>query len=168
MNRATDPLSAPGTVASLHVHGPKSGTPIVAVEFLEFVAEKGIANDPRYFDRGSRRQVTLIAREQIADHADAFGLAEISPGVVRSNVETLGMELQSLLGWEVRVGTAVLFFYAPRTPCAQMDAIHAGLRERMGDARQGVLAQVVTGGRVARGDAVTPLRFVAATRPQLP
>ena len=168
VNRATNSVPASGTVASLHVHCAKSGGPLVAAEFLALVADKGIANDPRYFDRGSRRQVSLIAREQIAEHADAFALAEISPGVVRSNIETLGLELQSLLGWEVRVGSAVVFFYAPRTPCAKMDAICVGLRERMGDARQGVLAQVVTSGRVACGDAVTPLSFVAPTRPHLP
>ncbi len=168
MNRATDPVPAPGTVASLHRHGPKSGGPTVAADFLELVADQGVAGDPRYFARDSRRQVTLIAREQIAAHADAFGLAEISPGVVLANVETRGIDLQSLLGWEVRVGAAVLYFYAPRTPCAKMDAICAGLRERMGDARQGVLAQVVTSGRVALGDAVTPLAFVAPARPQLP
>ena len=157
-----------GRVNSLFVHGTRAGGPLVPVDFLELIAGKGVLGDPRYFDRGSRRQVSLIAREEIAAHADALGLGELAPGVVRSNIETTGVDLGGLLGWEVRVGTAVLYFYAPRTPCAKMDAICKGLRERMGDGRQGVLAQIVTTGRVQPGDTLTPLRLVATARPHLP
>ncbi len=157
-----------GRVASLHVHGPRGGDPLVPVPVLELVANKGVAGDPRYFDRGSRRQVTLIGREQIAEHATALGLPPIAPGVVLSNIETEGIDLREFIGWEARVGTAVLYFYAPRTPCSKMDTICAGLRALMDDSRQGVLAQVVTSGRVVAGDPVQPLRLVAPARPHLP
>ena len=157
-----------GRVASLHVHGPRGGDPLVATAALELLENKGVAGDPRYFDRGSRRQVTLIECERIAGYAAALGLPPLAPGVVLSNIETEGIDLRQFVGWEARVGTAVLYFYAPRTPCSKMDAICAGLRALMDDSRQGVLAQVVTSGRVLAGDLVQPLRLIAPARPHLP
>ena len=107
-----------GTVASLHLHPAKSGEALRAADSIEAVAEKGIMDNGRYFGRGSRstgqpskRQVTLIEREQIAEHAVTLGLETISPGVVRSNIETTGLNLIALIGQEVRVGEAILFFY---------------------------------------------------------
>ena len=165
---APNSIAPTGRVASLHIHGPRGGDPLVAALALELVENTGVAGDPRYFDRGSRRQVTLIEREQIAEHAAALGLPPIAPGVVLANLETEGIDLRQFLGWEARVGTAVLYFYAPRTPCAKMDVICVGLRARMGDSRQGVLAQVVTSGRVVAGDSLQPLRRIAPARPPLP
>jgi MOSC domain-containing protein YiiM len=119
------------------------------VETIEIVEGKGIAADARYFGRlsresgqPSRRQVTLIEREQIAEHAAGLGLPAIAPGAVRSNIETAGINL------------IVLRLYAPRDPCAKMDAICQGLRARMMDQRQGVLAEVVRSGKVRVGDRI--------------
>ena len=153
-----------GRVTSLHVHPAKSGEPLLTVDELHLVADKGIREDKRYFGRKSRstgkpsrRQVTLIEREQIAEHAAALGLEAIGPGIVRSNIETTGMDLVSLVGREVAVGEAVVRFYEPRTPCAKMDAICQGLRQLMENSRQGVLAEVVKSGVVRVGDKIRPL-----------
>ena len=123
------------------------------------VEGKGITGDARFFGRLSRdtgqptrRQVTLIEREQIAEHATALGLPAITPGAIRSNIETAGINLIALLGKEIEIGEAVLRLYAPRDPCAKMDAICQGLRARMMDQRQGVLAEVVWSGRIRVGD----------------
>lgn len=145
---------AAGRVASIHLHPAKGGEPLTSVDIIHVVAGKGIEEDRRYFNRGSRRQVTLIECEQIADHAAAFGIVDFAPGEVRSNLETTGIDLIALLGQRVEVGEAVLDFYAPRTPCHKMDALCPGLRERMEDRRQGVLAQVVRGGAIRVGDAI--------------
>jgi hypothetical protein len=112
-------------VASLHLHPAEPGTPLTSVEMIELVQDKGIRDDARYFGRTGkspeepfRRQVSLIEREQIASHAANLGLSSIPPGAVRSNIETTGLDLVSLVGREVEVGEAVLFLYAPRDPCA--------------------------------------------------
>ena len=83
-----------GHVASLHLHLAESGVPLQSVESVEVVEGKGIAGDARYFGRlsrdtgqPSRRQVTLIEREQIAEHAAGLGMRAIAPGAVRSNIE---------------------------------------------------------------------------------
>jgi MOSC domain-containing protein YiiM len=131
---------------------------------VELVAAHGIRADARYFGRvsretgaPSRRQVTLIEREQLQEHAQGLGLEDIAPGAARSNIETTGIDLIRLLGCEIEIGQAVLFLYAPREPCAKMDAICQGLRERMQHQRQGVLAEVRRGGLIRIGDPVRPL-----------
>jgi MOSC domain-containing protein YiiM len=153
-----------GRVASLHLHPERPGGPLQNVDAVELVEAKGIRDDTRYFGRLSRetgkparRQVTLIEREQIAEHAAGLGLAAIEPGAVRSNVETTGIDLIALVGKEVTIGEAVLFLYAPRDPCEKMDAICKGLRERMLNNRQGILAEVRRSGRVRIGDEIKPV-----------
>jgi MOSC domain-containing protein YiiM len=160
MNTASD-TSPVGRVASLHLHPVAPGAPLQTVEAVDVVEAKGIKGDERYFARLShktgqptRRQVSLIEREQIADHAAALGIASISPGAVRSNIETTGLDLVSLVGCELELGDAVLRLFAPRDPCAKMDALCQGLRERMLNHRQGVLAEVARSGRIQVGDPI--------------
>ena len=69
-----------GRVASLHLHPVKAGDRLQAVEVIEVIQAKGILDEPRYFGRLSRktgelskRQVTLIEREQISQHAADLG-----------------------------------------------------------------------------------------------
>ena len=153
-----------GCVVSLHLHPANPGAQLQSVEMVDLVEAKGIEGDARYFGRvsrttggPSRRQVTLMEREQIAEHATALGMGSIVPGAVRSNVETTGINLIALVGREVAIGDAVLFLVAPRDPCEKMNAICQGLRERMLHNKQGVLAEVRRSGKVRVGDCIRPL-----------
>jgi len=170
MNNETSP-SLRGRVASLHLHPVEPGAPLQTVESIEVVEARGIVGDSRYFGRLSRdtgqptrRQVSLIEREQIAEHTVALGLASIPPGAVRANVETFGIQLVPLVGREVQIGEAVLRFYAPRDPCSRMDAVCQGLRALMMENRQGVLAEVIRSGRIRVGD---PLEAQAMGTPSM-
>lgn len=124
---------------------------------IEVVAGKGILGEPRYFERKrrtgepSRRHVTLIEREIVAQHAKALH-ANITPGLVKSNIETTGVDLIALIGKKVQIGDAILNFYEPRLPCDQMDRIIPGLRLLMCDKRQGVIAEIVKSGHIKVGD----------------
>ena len=158
-----------GRVASLHLHSLEAGAPMQNVDAIEVIAGKGIVGNARHFERRSRstgepsrRQVSLIEREQIAEHATTLGLEKIVPGAVRSNIETAGVKLASFIGQDVQVGEAVLRFYAPRTPCAKMDAICKGLRELMQNGRQGIMAEIVRSGKIRVGD---PIQLVAPSQP---
>jgi MOSC domain-containing protein YiiM len=154
---------SPGRIASLHLHPSEGGEPLVAVTRLEVVAGKGIVGNRRYFDRKRRdgtpslRQITLIEREQLAEHAAALGMGEIAPGVARSNIETVGISLVPLVGRRIRIASAVLEIHAPRDPCEKMDRICEGLRELMKPHRQGVLATIVSDGAISVGDAIEVL-----------
>jgi MOSC domain-containing protein YiiM len=149
-----------GTIASLHLHPKVSGETLQTVSEVYAEAGKGLVGDARVFGRKdakgepSRRQVSLIAREEIARHAAAVGLPEIVPGAVRSNIETSGIDLVSFLGREIEVGEAVLLIYEARTPCWKMDRIAPGLQALMAQKRQGVLAQVIRSGWIRTGDSI--------------
>jgi hypothetical protein len=150
-----------GRVASLHLHPVEPGEPLQTVEEIELVEGKGILHEPRYFGKisrrtgqPSRRQVSVIEREQIAEHAITLGLQTIAPGAVRSNIETLGIQLVELIGGEIEIGEAVLFLYEARDPCSKMDAICHGLRELMMDQKQGVMAEVRRGATIRIGDRI--------------
>jgi MOSC domain-containing protein YiiM len=150
-----------GSVASLHVHGARGGDPMQTLPEIELVVGQGIIQDRRYFGRKSRhgepgkRQVTLIEREQISEHCAVLGLSSIPPGIVRSNIETEGIDLSGLQGRYVRVGTAVILVGKPRDPCAKMDQIAPGLKNLMDHGKQGVLATVVVSGTVHVSDEIS-------------
>jgi MOSC domain-containing protein YiiM len=135
------------------------------LEVTEIFAEAGmgIVGDNRVFARKnragkiSRRQVSLMGREEIARHATALGLSEIDPGAVRANIETNGIELTAFIGCEMEIGEAVLRFYEPRTPCYKMDRIAPGLQALMSQGRQGVMAEVVRSGKIRVGDKIKKL-----------
>ena len=168
MTAASEPGPA-GRVASLHLHPPAPGDPLTPVEFIDVETNQGIAGEPRYFNRisrstgkPSRRNVSLINREQIAGHAAALGIESIPPGAVRANIETAGVDLVSLVGQHIQIGDAVLFLFEPRRPCGKMDAVCAGLRERMENGRQGVVARVALSGRIRVGDSISLAGLPAA------
>lgn len=166
-------MSETGRVASLHLHPEKSGEPLRSVKQIEVVELKGIRGNPRKFGAVSRstgqpskRQVSLIEREQIAEHAATLGLQTIPPGAVRSNVETSGIDLVALVGKEVRIGDAILFLYDARTPCEKMDRLCVGLRALMENNKQGVLAQVVRSGTIRVGDVIAPVNARSSSSPE--
>ena len=142
-----------GRVASLHIHPSKGGELMVAADSLQLEAGKGIVEDNRCFGK-SKRQVTLIEREQLDAHAGALGMNGIAPGQARANIETRGINLHTLLGRELQIGEAVLLLYEDRTPCYKMDAVCQGLRKLMENGKQGVLAQVVKSGTVRLKDSI--------------
>lgn len=154
--------TAPARVASLHLHPAESRKPMQAVNQIEVVAGMGICGEPRYFGRLSRktgeptrRQVSLMEREQIAAHAAALGLESIPPGAVRANIETHGIDLIKLIGKQIQIGDSVLLLYEARKPCEQMDAICAGLRGIMENSRQGVMAEVIRPGSIRCDDPIS-------------
>ena len=96
---------------------------------------------------GSKRQVLLMDIETLE-------AMDLTPGIVKENVTTRGLNLRSLCrGQRVRVGGAVLEVTIPCEPCRRMDDIRPGLQDEL-RGRRGMLCQVVAGGVVRRGDPV--------------
>lgn len=155
MMMTDDPSKLLGRVASLHLHSEEPGHPMVPVLSLELIAGEGIAGNKRYLRRATRRQVTLMERELLGEHAAVLGLDGIEPGRVRANIETTGICLREWIGRRIQIGTAVLYVYEARIPCHKMDAIAVGLRRLMENGRQGVLAQVTRSGVIQAGDTIT-------------
>ena len=128
--------------------------PMQIVEDASFIAEKGIEGDRHATPRAERRgyQVLLIEHETL----EAFGLA---PGAVRENVTTTGVDLSALdTGQRLALGDGVVLEISkPCAPCSRMDEVRPGLQDELEGGR-GMLAAVVEGGRVKKGDPVRVIR----------
>lgn len=159
-----------GRIESLHVHPQIAGETLLPAAEFNMVSGKGIREDKRYFGRRNReglpskRQVTIIEREILRDHASALGIADLAPGEARSNIEVTGISLVSLIGRNVQIGEAIVQFVEPRTPCHKMDKLAKGLRALMENGRQGVIAIVVKDGKVRPGDSISPVQETSLAR----
>jgi MOSC domain len=118
-----------------------------------------VARDPT---KPNLRQVHLIHSE-LHGELRAAGF-EVAPGEVGENITTRGVDLLNVpTGTRLHVGAcAVLEVTGLRNPCVQLDRLRTGLMsavlDRDGDGRLirkcGVMAIVVAGGEVRRGDRV--------------
>ena len=119
-----------------------------------------VARDPT---QPNLRQVHLIHAE-LHDELRERGF-DLSPGQMGENITTRGLDLLGLpAGALLRLGDqAVVEVTGLRNPCIQLDGIQQGLmaatldRDAAGNhvRKAGVMAIVVKGGEVRRGDAIT-------------
>lgn len=124
--------------------------PLQPMESVSFVGGKGIEGD-RHFSSQGNRQILLMDMETL----DQLGL---TPGIVRENVTTAGLDLAALVGGKkIRIGKqVVLEISEPCAPCSRMDEIRPGLRLQL-EGRRGMLAVVVEGGIADVGDSIVVL-----------
>lgn len=150
-----------GLVSSLHI-APSAEVPTEAVARVTAVRGRGLEGD-RYFASagtfsetpGSGRDVTLIEHETF----EALRLEGIlvAPGDMRRNVVTRGVALNHLVGAEFRVGNVVLRGTRLCEPCAHLARL---TRSELLPAlvhRGGLRADILEGGVIEVGDAVTPV-----------
>jgi MOSC domain-containing protein YiiM len=126
---------------------PARRVPMEALEDAE-VVEDGV--DGCAHRRAGKRSVLFVAAEDL----DAVG---VEPGVIRENFTVRGAELMRWpVGQRVAVGEAEFEISMVCDPCHLMDEIRPGLQAEL-EGRRGMLASVVTPGRVTVGDAVRAL-----------
>ena len=128
----------------------RKGEKKVPVPSVTLVPEHGVRGDA-HAGPGTR-QVSLLAEESIAKMRKK-GLA-VGPGDFAENVTVEGIVLPALaIGTRLRVGEALLEITRIGKECHERCAIFL----QAGDCvmpREGVFARVVSGGKVAAGDAV--------------
>lgn len=156
-------------VGSLHIHPKKSMSgpdrelnPMTTEQFMD-IDEKGIVGERSAFRKG-KRSVTLFDRETIQIHAEFMtkqfesehGVCRLNPGVVRSNIETVGIDLCKYLHHEIHIGRQVVLYISQlREPCFKMNKIYPRLSEVMIPGKQGVIADIVHIGRIYPNDTIT-------------
>jgi MOSC domain-containing protein YiiM len=161
-------------VVAVHCSGTYTFTK-PTVDRIELVAGLGVAGDVhagelvRHRSRiagdpsqPNLRQVHLIHGE-LHDELVAAGFA-VGPGAMGENVTTRGVDLLALgRGTRLHLGAdAVVEVTGLRNPCAQLDALHAGLLaavlDRDADGRlirkAGIMGIVLVGGVVTAGDPI--------------
>jgi len=118
-------------------------------ETIALVAEEGIVDDA---NRGTKRQVTIIARERWAGLERQLGAA-IDPAVRRANLLVSGLDLKESRGRTLRVGPCRLLIQGETRPCERMEEAREGLQEAMrSDWGGGAWAEVQEGGEISVGD----------------
>ena len=126
---------------------PARRVPMEALEAAE-VVEDGVEGCAHR--RAGKRSVLFVAAEDL----DAVG---VGPGVIRENFTVRGADVMRWpIGQRVAVGEAEFEVSMVCDPCHLMEEIRPGLQAEL-EGRRGMLASVVTPGRVTVGDAVRAL-----------
>jgi len=140
---------------------PTKGGKLNPVESAKAVAGKGLEGD-RYFElsgtfsesEGGGHEVTMIEAEAF-EHLAKNASIEIEQCDGRRNIVTRGIALNDLVGHEFQVGEVRLRGVRLCHPCGYLEkmtkkGVKAGL-----EMRGGLRCDIVTGGVIHRGDAIT-------------
>jgi MOSC domain-containing protein YiiM len=140
-----------GSVEGIHVAAAESQLP-QPVEAVEVTAD-GVVGD-RY---GEARDLTLIEAEALEGLRADTGI-EMSAAESRRQVLTRGIRLNDLVGQRFSVGGVECVGQELCEPCAHLQGLTQPGVLRGLVHRGGLRADIVSGGRIAVGDAVAPLR----------
>jgi len=125
---------------------PKRREPMEELQEARAVEDVGLEGCAHARPQG-KRQVLLMDRETL----DGF---ELTPGIVRENVTTEGIDVNGLaIGQRLQIGEVELQVSAVCDPCEQIEALQPGLQAAM-QGKRGMLCKVVRGGIVRRGDEI--------------
>jgi MOSC domain-containing protein YiiM len=138
-----------------------AGEPMKSVSTIEAVANRGLKGDRYCDDRGHWKsidgcQATLITEHDLeqAKKTEVEFRDALDNGNHRRNLVVAGLKTKNLEGKEFRIGTAVFRYDKPRPPCAYLDQIAGKGMCRALSHNSGACIRVITGGRLAIGDAV--------------
>ena len=140
-----------GTVLALALRPIKS-TAMALCDTLTLSPDEGVIGD---HGTSQRRQVTIL---DIASWNAACGEVDTSlPWTSRrANILVEDIDLQSLAGQTIRIGTALAKVMGEVVPCHVMDTAHPGLKDAMkSEWRGGVFAQIIQTGSVTIDDKIT-------------
>lgn len=129
--------------------------PLQVVESALALAGVGLDGD-HYSRKEGSRQVTLIQAESLRAIASHLGLDEVSPGGLRRNIVTSGINLNALKDRRFRIGDAVLEASGECHPCSRMEETFGVGGYNAVRGFGGITARVVEGGTIALANAIVP------------
>ncbi|MGH7795964.1 MAG: MOSC domain-containing protein [Candidatus Binatia bacterium] len=155
-------MNTPGFVISLHI-APTGAATMQSQPQLQAVVGRGLEGD-RYFlelgtysrHTGTGRHATLIEMEAIEALKRDYDI-DLPAALSRRNIVTRGVALNHLVGREVRIGQAVLRGTRLCDPCAHLEKLSWPGTMRGLIHRGGLRVEIVCGGMIRVGDAVTPM-----------
>jgi MOSC domain-containing protein YiiM len=151
-----------GSVEGIYIAAEAEG-PTHGVDSIRALAGQGLEGD-RYFAgdgtysevREPGRDITLIEAEAIEGLAREHGI-ELGPGESRRNVVTRGIGLNELVGRRFTVGPVECVGTELCDPCSHLEGLtQPGVLKGLVN-RGGLRADIVTGGEIRVGDAVSDL-----------
>ncbi|MEL6806288.1 MAG: MOSC domain-containing protein [Pseudomonadota bacterium] len=144
--------AAPGQIAWVGLR-PSRRADMVAVESAR-VTEAGLEGD---HGRPGKRALTLVQAEHLAAIGAYLGRAPVMPAQMRRNVVVAGLNLASMKGREVMLGSVVVRLTTICAPCSRMEETfgHGGYAAVRGHG--GWCAEIVQPGEINCGVPVRPL-----------
>jgi len=129
--------------------------PLTILEQVEVIDNRGLAGDHRTQREGGKRQVTLIQAEHFPVLQAIMGHDAIPPEWLRRNLVVSGINLYALRKSRFMIGDVLLQGSGPCPPCSRMEKIlgPGGYNTMRGHG--GINAQVIQGGVIKLGDAVS-------------
>ncbi len=149
-----------GRVEGIHI-APAATAEMLSVAQAQAIAGKGLAGDRYAASAGTfstwpkDHEFTLIEAEAIEAMNREPGIA-LAPGATRRNVTTRGISLNDWIGKEFTIGQAVCRATRFCPPCAHLQKL-LGIENlvRIMEGGGGIRAQIITGGTIRVGDAIT-------------
>jgi MOSC domain-containing protein YiiM len=141
----------PGRLIAIYVKRAHGG-PMDTKNEARLETGKGLVGNA---DFGGRRQITLVSQERWDQLMAEVGTT-LAPDARRANLILSGVDLENTRGHTLSIGACVLKINGETRPCELMEEAAAGLqaamREHWGG---GAYAEVLEGGVISLGDAVT-------------
>jgi MOSC domain-containing protein YiiM len=144
-----------GQVEAIHI-AAEFAAPCEPVERVRAVAGRGIEGDRQFGDHapGSGKDLTLIAAEALETLEEETGI-RLEPGQSRRQVTTRGIDVNALVGRRFTVGGVEAVGIELCEPCSHLQSMTPPGTMRGLVHRAGINADVVGGGEIAIGDAVS-------------
>lgn len=138
---------------------PVRHAPMKEVRAGRITAESGVNDDAR--GRPGRRQVSVITRQAWEAACSELGAAHLPWTTRRANLLVDGIDLRGKIGYELRVGDALLTISGETRPCEVMERAYPGLKAAlMPEWRGGVICRVTRSGDIAVGCEVVLTRNI--------
>ena len=123
----------------------------IALSAVEAILGEGLQGD-RYSGKSGKRDVSIIQSEHLELVGRLLGRDTIDPLLTRRNIVVSGLNLISLKGKVIRVGSAELEITGSCAPCSKMETnLGAGGYNAM-RGHGGITARVVKTGTISVGD----------------
>ena len=140
-----------GSVLAL-ARRPVKSQSVIVQDTLELSPQAGVIGD---HGTSRRRQVSLL--DEDSWNAACIEVDEaLNWTTRRSNVLVAGLDLQNLVGSQIRLGSALVEVMGEVVPCHVMDAAKKGLKRALTlEWRGGVYGRVIESGQVHVGNKIT-------------
>lgn len=142
---------------------PAARLPVQSVAQALAIAGRGLDGDHA---GGGKRQITILSREAWDAACRTLGRA-LDPGTRRANVMVSGIDLPTVIGTTLQLGSVRVEVLGETRPCELMDdggrlGLQAALRP---ERRGGVYGRILQGGTLQVGDACTIVATAKQERP---
>jgi len=123
----------------------------VQLSSVKAIVGKGVEGD-RYQGKSGKRDVSIIQAEHLDTVGRLLGRETIPPHLTRRNIVVSGINLVSLKGKNIKIGTTELLITGPCAPCSKMETnIGPGGYNAM-RGHGGITAKILKTGTISVGD----------------